>query len=142
MRRSPLFDTAESVEEAFYDAMRRADLEAMMALWSTEDEVTCIHPGSARVIGLDAIRASWESIFSGGGVTVRTRDVAVQSSGVVSVHNLIEQITISGRMGSQVVECVVTNVYAKGAAGWRIVLHHGSPAAEAEPSAPAGAVLH
>ena len=35
MRRSPLFDTAESVEEAFYDAMRRADLEAMMALWST-----------------------------------------------------------------------------------------------------------
>ena len=32
MRRSPLFDTAESVEEAFYDAMRRADLEAIRAI--------------------------------------------------------------------------------------------------------------
>ena len=142
MRRSPLFDTAESVEEAFYDAMRRGDLEAMMSLWSTEDEITCIHPDSARLSGMDAIRASWESIFSGGGVAVRTRDATVQSSGVVSVHNLIEQITVSGRMGSQVVECVVTNVYVKTAAGWRILLHHGSPAAEAEPSAPAGAVLH
>lgn len=142
MRRTPLFDTAESVEEAFYDAMRRGDLPAMMSLWSSDDEVVCIHPGSARLTGLDAIRASWESIFSGGGVAVRTRDAVVQSSGVVSVHNLVEQITITGRMGSQVVECVVTNVYAKTAAGWRIVLHHGSPAAEVEPSAPAGAVLH
>ncbi|MCM5570656.1 nuclear transport factor 2 family protein [Burkholderiaceae bacterium FT117] len=142
MRRTPLFDTAESVEEAFYDAMRRGDLPAMMSLWSSDDEVVCIHPGSARLTGLDAIRASWESIFSGGGVAVRTRDAVVQSSGVVSVHNLVEQVTITGRMGSQVVECVVTNVYAKTAAGWRIVLHHGSPAAEVEPSAPAGAVLH
>ncbi|MFA5685622.1 MAG: nuclear transport factor 2 family protein [Lysobacteraceae bacterium] len=142
MRRTPLFDTAESVEEAYYDAMQRADLEAMMALWSTEDEVFCVHPGSVRLAGLDAIRASWEAIFSGSGLIVRVRDVAVQNSGVVSVHSLIEQITVTSQRGSQVVECVATNVYAKTAAGWRITVHHSSPAAQAEASVPAGAVLH
>lgn len=142
MRHHPLFDTAESAEEAFYEAMRRGDLEAMMNLWSTEDEVTCIHPASERLCGIDAIRAAWESIFSDGGVAVRTRDTRIQSSGVISVHNLIEQITVDGRLGRQAVECVVTNVYVKTASGWRMVLHHGSPAAEAQPSTPAGAVLH
>ena len=143
MRRPPIFDTAELAEEAFYDAMRRGDLAAMMALWSTDDEVVCVHPGNARLVGLEAVRAGWESIFSGGGgVAIRTRDLTVSASGVVSIHNLIEQITITGRMGSQVVECVVTNVYVKTVSGWRIVLHHGSPAAEVEPSVPAGTVIH
>ena len=143
MRRAPVFDTAESVEEAFYDAMRSGDLTGMMSLWSTDDDVVCVHPGSGRLVGLDAIRASWESIFSGGGVAVRTRETVAHDSGVIAVHNLIEQITVTGRMGSQVLECLVTNVYVKTAAGWRIVVHHGSPAAEVEPAAPpAGAVLH
>lgn len=142
MRRAPIFDTADSVEEAFYDAMQRGDLPGMMALWSTDDDVVCMHPGSARLVGLDAIRASWEAIFSSGGVAVRPVQTVAHSSAVISVHSLIEQITVSGRLGSQVVECVVTNVYAKTASGWRIVLHHGSPAADAEPAAPAGAVLH
>lgn len=137
-----MFDTAESVEDAFYDAMRRGDLAAMMDLWSADDEVVCVHPGHARLIGLDAVRAAWESIFGGGGVSIRTRDRTIHSTGVASIHNLIEQITISGRMGSQVVECIVTNVYVKTVSGWRIVLHHGSQAAEVELSVPAGTVIH
>ena len=78
------------------------------------DEATCIHPGSARLIGLDAIRASWESIFSGGGVTVRTRDVAVQSSGVVSVHNLIEQITRTFSLVVRLFGNVMSGVFVVG----------------------------
>ena len=50
--------SAEAVEEAFYDAMRRGDLAAMMALWADEDEVICAHPNGPRHVGLEAVRAS------------------------------------------------------------------------------------
>jgi len=140
--RAPISDSAESVEEAFYEAMRQGDLAGMMALWSTEDEVACIHPGRSRLAGLDAIRASWEAIFSGGGVDVQARETVTHATGAMAVHNLVEQISVMSAMGKQMVACHVTNVYVQTAAGWRIVLHHGSPASEDVPAAPAGALLH
>jgi uncharacterized protein (TIGR02246 family) len=142
MRRPPPFDTAESVEEAFYDAMQRGDLEAMMGLWSTEDEIFCVHPGGGRLSGHDAIRASWEAIFAGGGLSVEIREITMQDSGVISVHSLVERIMVGAPPDGQLVECAVTNVYVKTAAGWRIMLHHGSPVAEIEAAPPAGAMLH
>jgi ketosteroid isomerase-like protein len=146
MRRAPIHASAESVEEAFYDAMRRGDLAAMMDLWSTEDEVVCIHPSGERLVGLDAVRASWEAILTGGTIDVRPASICVHASAVVAVHNLIERITVSGQMGRQVLECLATNAYSKTSLGWRMVLHHGSPATEGDSSAasaaPAGSVLH
>ncbi|NLD69034.1 MAG: nuclear transport factor 2 family protein [Limnobacter sp.] len=142
MHRAPLLDTAESVAEAFYDAMRQGDLAGMMALWSTDDEVVCTHPGHERLVGLDAVRTSWESIFAGGGIDVQPIGAVVQAGGVLAVHNVVEQIMITGPLGRQIVECVVTNVYAKTSRGWRIVLHHGSPASQAQAAAPSDAVLH
>ena len=50
--------SAAEVEAAFYDALNRADLEALMALWADDEEIVCIHPGGARLIGHAAIRAS------------------------------------------------------------------------------------
>ena len=142
MHRAPLFDTAASVAEAFYDAMKRGDLAGMMALWSTEDEIVCTHPGHERLVGLDAVRASWESIFATGGIDVQPTGAIVQAGGVLAVHNLVEQIAISGPLGKQIVECVVTYVYAKTSMGWRIVLHHGSTASHTHAAAPSDAVLH
>ena len=142
MQRAPILDTSESVEERFYDAMRRGDLDAMMALWSTDDEVACVHPGGVRRVGLDAVRASWESILAGGGIDVRTTPTLTHSSAVIAVHHVVEQIAVVGSGGTQRVECVVTNVYVNGASGWRIVLHHGSPAVDIDPAPPVGAVLH
>lgn len=142
MQRVPILDTSESVEESFYDAMRRGDIDAMMALWSTDDEVACVHPGGARLVGLDAVRASWESILAGGGVNVRTTPTMTHSSAVIAVHHVVEQITVVGAGGTQLVECVVTNVYVNSASGWRIVLHHGSRAVDSGPAPPVGVILH
>ena len=142
MRRAPIFDTAELVEEAFYDAVQRGDLPGMMALWSTDDEVVCVHPGGARLVGLSAIRGAWEGIFANGGITVRPCRVVVHTGAVTAVHSLVEQIAVSSPIGNQVVECPVTNVYVKTGLGWRIVLHHGSPGGEVQTAAPADAVLH
>ncbi|MBP8310452.1 MAG: SgcJ/EcaC family oxidoreductase [Burkholderiaceae bacterium] len=145
MRRAIVFATAEAAEEAFYDAMQRGDAQGMMALWADDDDVTCVHPNGPRLVGIDAIRTAFEHIFAHGGVTVRVSDVRVHQGAVVAVHNLIEQVAVAGRRGSEVVDCSATNVYVKTANGWRIVLHHASPVSEggaaAEGSA-GSAVLH
>lgn len=142
MLHAPLSESAESVEESFYEAIRRADLTRMMALWSNDDEVICIHPDGGRLAGLDAIRASWETIFSRGGVDVRAVETMTHTTGAIAVHNLVEHIGVSGPLGKQAMACLVTNVYVQTVSGWRIVLHHGSPALLAEPAAPIGALLH
>ena len=55
--------TAEDTEHAFYDAIARADLESLMALWADDEEIVCVHPGAPRLHGHAAIRESWEMIF-------------------------------------------------------------------------------
>lgn len=145
MRRAIVFATAEAAEEAFYDAMQRGDAQGMMALWADDDDVTCVHPNGPRLVGIDAIRTAFEHIFGNGGVSVRVSDVRVHQGAVIAVHNLIEQVAVTGRGGAQVIDCSATNVYVKTANGWRIVLHHASPVSEggaaAEGSA-GSAVLH
>lgn len=142
MRRAPIFSTAEAVEEAFYDAMQRADVEAMMSLWADDEEVMCIHPGHQRLVGLQAIRASWTAIFANGGVDVRTTETRTHTGAVIAVHNLVEQVIVTGRGGPEVVACVATNVYVKHASGWRILLHHSGLASEDPPAVASGTVLH
>ena len=143
-RAAAVFATAEAAEEAFYDAMQRGDLAAMMSLWADDEDAVCVHPSGARLVGLEAIRASFEEIFARGGVDVRAAQARVQLGAVIAVHNLVEKVVVAGRTGTEIVECVATNVYLKGASGWRIVLHHSSPAGESpEPEAGAGSsVLH
>ena len=64
------FGTADDIEVALYDAIGRADLDALMALWADDEEIVCIHPDGTRLIGYAAIRASWEEIFTRGGVHI------------------------------------------------------------------------
>ena len=52
-----LFTTAEEAEAAFYDAIGRADLDALMSVWSDDEDIVCIHPTGQRLSGA-AARAS------------------------------------------------------------------------------------
>ena len=142
-RLSP-YPSAEAVEEAFYDAMQKGDLAALMALWADDEEVVCVHPNGQRLVGLEAVRTSFENIFGAGSIAVHVRSVRSHAGALIAVHNLIEQIRIEGRGGSSTVECVATNVYVKGPYGWRILVHHASPHESGDPaaSAPVGAILH
>jgi ketosteroid isomerase-like protein len=45
MSKSPLFATADDAERAFYEALAKSDLDAMMAVWSEDEETVCILPG-------------------------------------------------------------------------------------------------
>ena len=48
--------SAAEVEAAFYEALNRADVEALMALWADDEEIVCIHPGGPRLHGHAAIQ--------------------------------------------------------------------------------------
>ena len=144
MKPASIFSTAEAAEEAFYDAMQRGDLAAMMALWADDDDAVCIHPGGARLAGIRAIRDGFEAIFASGGMDIRPSRVRVFGGATTEVRTLVERIVVVEGGQTRIIECAATNVYVKSALGWRILLHHGGPAIEgpgAEPPA-AGKVLH
>lgn len=98
----------------------------MMATWSEDDEIICIHPGGQRLLGIDAIRESWRQLFRDGPrMRVELLDPRIQTRHMVSVHNLYERIRLQGQLRSHLI--LATNVYQLTPSGWRMVVHHASP---------------
>jgi len=129
------FATPTEAEDAFYQAFARCDLKAMMQVWLDAPHIECIHPGSPRLQGFAAIQSSWERIFAAGEQLLFqiTRHNCTQSINL-AVHSISEQIQSAGNQPSVVAEVIATNIYELTANGWRMVLHHASPA-RAHPSA-------
>ena len=128
------FLSPQEAETAFYEALERADLDAMMEVWSDDDEVSCIHPGGPRLTGYEQVRENWARIFkSGQRLQVQLSDQVIVSGLMFSVHSLHENILVRGAGGNPGARSVVvaTNVFLRAGSGWRMVLHHGSPAAAA-----------
>ena len=46
-----LSGTPDEIEAAFYEALQCADIEKLMACWSDEDDILCVHPSGPRVVG-------------------------------------------------------------------------------------------
>lgn len=139
-----IFPTAQDAENAFYEALERSDLEAMMQVWAEDDEIVCVHPAGQRLAGQEQVREAWRKMFAGG-ATLRvqiTQRVAVAGM-MVEVHSVHENITVAGETRPRPA-VVATNVYLRTAAGWRMVVHHASPApgAAPEPAPPAPKILH
>ena len=137
-----LHGSPDEIEAAYYDALSRADLDALMALWADDEEIVCIHPGAARLIGHAAIRNSWEEILARGGLHIQPRQLHAAHTITTAVHNVIEDIHHPDNSQPDV-HVIATNVYMKTTQGWRIVTHHASVAPGPAPSEPiAETILH
>ena len=131
-RAAALNASPEDAEAQFYDALRDGDLERVMAVWADDDDVVCVHPGGARVVGPQAVRAAFEAIFASGSFVVHPEHVKrVQAMGS-AVHSVLERIAIVTVEGTRTGWIVATNVYVKTSQGWRMVAHHASPGAPDE----------
>jgi uncharacterized protein (TIGR02246 family) len=128
----------DEVEAQFYEALQKADLEALMALWADDDEIVCVHPGGPRVVGPGAIRAAFEAIFSHNAIPVVPEQVHRLQWMGGAVHHLVERIEVMGEQGKQTAFVLATNVYVNTPAGWRLAAHHASPGALHEAPASAG----
>ena len=135
-----IFETPEETEAAFYEAITRADVEAVMSLWADEEDVVCIHPGAPRLVGHASIRASWEQIFEQGGVEIRAVQLHVTQNMMTSVHNIIEEVHRNTSRQPDI-HILATNVYMKTPQGWRIATHHASVVPGEAPAATSVAAL-
>ena len=127
-----LCGSADETHTHFYEALQTSDIERLMACWADEDEVICVHPGSPRLVGLGAIRAAFEAVFSRGGVRVQAQALQKIESMTSAVHSVREHIDILTDAGSVAAYAIATNVYFKTAQGWRMVAHHVSVGAAAQ----------
>ncbi len=122
-----IFPTAQDAENAFYEALERADLEAMMSVWAEDEEIVCVHPTGPRLTGQDEVRESWRRILAGGAGARVQVSLQAQTSGVMfAVHSVLESFPVEGQ--AQPAAVVATNVYVRTPAGWRMLAHHASPA--------------
>ena len=121
-----LMASADDVEAQFYEALRDGDLERLMALWADDDEVVCVHPGGARLVGPQAIRSAFEAAFAEGGLPAWPERVRRVHTVDAAMHNLVERIEVHTAEGRRVGYVHATNVYVRTTQGWRIVAHHAS----------------
>ena len=106
---SPLFDSAELAEMAFYRAFEANDLAAMMAVWDDAEDIVCIHPMGPALSGRGAVIDSWREILSGG-VAMRfsLEKVQTYTANNLSIHLLNEHIDIAS--GNRVAPMAATNI--------------------------------
>jgi ketosteroid isomerase-like protein len=122
-----LVASPDDIEQQFYEALQRGDIDKLMAVWSDDDEITCVHPGGPRVVGLAAIRSAFEGLLAHGAMDVRPEKVRRLQAQGSAVHSVVERVRINTGDGAQTAWVLATNVYVKGTQGWRLVSHHASP---------------
>lgn len=136
--------TPEDAQRAFYSAFAAGNVDAMMSVWSDQDDITCIHPGNVALTGTHAVRHSWELIL-GQGESMEIQSTPEQTwvnaecvTFVVTEHILIKSRNVRG-------ETLATNAFRLEDGVWRMTLHHGSPKPTeptTNPSEPEPAQVH
>ncbi len=141
---TPPLASPDDIEQQFYEALQAGDIERLMAVWSDDEDISCVHPGGPRVVGAAAIRAAFESIFSNGVVNAQPEKVRRLQTHTCAVHSVLEHIRVMTTEGPQSGWVIATNVYVQGTQGWRLVAHHASPgsAREVQDMVEVAAVLH
>jgi ketosteroid isomerase-like protein len=133
-----IYASPQDAEAAFYEALTKSDLDAMMAVWADDDDIYCVHPNGARISGVEKVRESWRQIFaSGQTLRFQLREQQHVQGMMLSIHSVYEHVTVAGEQRPRG-PVIATNVYLRTERGWRMVAHHASPApatagAEAEP---------
>jgi ketosteroid isomerase-like protein len=129
-------DDLHAANEAFYAAFEARDLDAMSEIWEHSDRVRVTHPGWPPLQGWARVVASWEAIFANTPflriVLADEHAEVVGDAGWVTVDEHLLQGFADGAdegatTGSRV---AATNVFTRGAGGWHLVVHHGSPVAD------------
>ncbi|MCS6786416.1 MAG: nuclear transport factor 2 family protein [Thiobacillaceae bacterium] len=136
-------DTPQQAEAAFYAAFEAADLAAMMQVWDDAADICCIHPMGRALTGPLEVSRGWAGIFAAGPTLRFTLEpVSFRIQGELAVSVVFEHIRVAGEARPRP-PMLATNVYRRGTTGWRLWLHHASPAVVTLDNAlGAGALVH
>ena len=115
-----------AINENFYQAFNRGDLNLMQSVWAHNESVVCIHPGWEVIRGFDGVIQSWENIFAGSeNLEIKLSDIKVTDGGMVWV-SCQENLFAMSMSGVQVSKVHATNLFEKIEDQWKMVLHHAS----------------
>ena len=118
------FNTPGDAEAAFYDAIERGDMSALNNVWSSDENIVCIHPGSTRIEGRTDVLQSFSELFSDApSLSFSIVDALHTGNDSLAIHLVREEIKLDGQVVSVMVS---TNIYHVEAGGWRMLLHHAS----------------
>ena len=117
-----------AVNEAFYRAFEKKDIEAMGAVWSQGTGSLCVHPGWNVLRGWKEIRSSWVNIFKNTAyieinTEIITTEIRDHIAYVILTENVL-QIINGRRLEAQ---SVATNIFELLGSQWYLVHHHASP---------------
>jgi ketosteroid isomerase-like protein len=134
------FESPLEAEAAFYQAFVARDLKLMMQVWDNADDIVCIHPLGPALVGVEAVRASFEAIL-GKGTEMKfvVEECHRSQTSNAALHVVLEHIRVRGKSQPPV---AATNAYRLTRRGWRMVLHHASPAPEGGQIDPSVPTLH
>ncbi|MGE5211307.1 MAG: nuclear transport factor 2 family protein [Acidobacteriota bacterium] len=122
----PEIERVLAANQAFYDAHEARDLDAMRAVWEHGDRVVCIHPGWPILRTWRHVEESWRRILTGPG-----RNQFILTNQAVAIDGDLAWVTLDenlvDRSGTGTV--AATNLFARTAGRWQLVVHHGSPVA-------------
>ena len=137
-RTPTIFTSPQDAALAFYQAFEARDIEAMMAAWAEDEDIVCVHPGGPRLAGYDAVRAGWEQLFATDTkLSFKLDDIVVIETVGLAMQSGIEHVTV-GNDPKPRGAAIATNVFLRTPSGWRLVLHHASPAPAIAAAPPAG----
>ncbi len=119
-----MFDEVADANQAFYDAHETRDFEAMRAVWEHSERVACTHPGWPILRGWVDVEESWRRILGGPGRNqFILTNLGIVHQGDAAWVTVDENLVAGDGTGT----VAATNVFVRGADGWKLVLHHGSP---------------
>ena len=125
-RTPPIYTSPQDVMQAFYQAFEARDIDAMMTTWAEDEDIVCIHPGGPRHVGYEAVRQSFEQLFSSEAKLAFRVDqgVAIETVGL-AMQSVIEHLRAGDNHPPGA--AIATNVLMRTPYGWRVVCHHASP---------------
>ena len=132
-----IYTTPHDASLAFYQAFEAQDIDAMMACWADDEDIVCVHPGGARIVGYDAVRTAWEQLFSGDTkLAFRLDQIVITETVGLAMQSVIEHV--SSADGTARGAAAATNVFLRTPSGWRMLCHHASPVTVVVMPAPSG----
>lgn len=129
-------DAVLFANEAFYRAFADRDEAAMNDLWSTTEQVACLHPGWGPLLGREEVISSWVAIIrNSDSPTILCHDAHAHVYGNTASVICFEEI--DGNF------LIATNLFVREGRVWKLVHHQAGPTS-ARPdvvgSGPAGPV--
>jgi len=120
--------------ESFYRAFESLDIKRMESVWDRDDAIQCGHPGWRILRGWQPVMESWRTIFEN---TPQIRflltDVTVEVRDGLAWVTLYENLNSSLEGQNVAATILTTNIFRKGADGWRMIHHHGSAVMQPPP---------